>query len=365
MGGFAFWKTCADMEEYDPTTDTWTVKKPMPTARTVLDTCVVDGKIYAIGGYDYENDVLISTVEVYDPATDTWTKVADIPTPTEGLSTSVVDEKIYVSGGWSSTYGDISAVYTSESIVDFNSDGIVDAADVCIMVDHWGENYSLCDIGPTPFGDGIVDIEDLKVLAEHLFEDINDPTLIAHWPLDEAQGSIAYNSVADCDGTLIGDPVWQPDAGMVVGALQFDGIDDYISTETVLNPSDGPFSILAWIKGDAPDQVVVSQQSMANWLATDTDGNLITELTGPGRSAGPLSSDTVITDGQWHRIGLVWDGSNRTLYVDGVMVAEDTQNGLASSSGGLYIGTGSNLAAGTFFSGLIDDIRIYNRAVHP
>ena len=55
-------------------------------------------------------------------------------------------------------------------LVDFNGDGIVDAGDMCIMVDHWGENYSLCDIGPTPFGDGIVDVEDLKVLAEHLFE---------------------------------------------------------------------------------------------------------------------------------------------------------------------------------------------------
>jgi hypothetical protein len=57
-------------------------------------------------------------------------------------------------------------------IVDFNGDRIVDAGDICIMVDHWGENYSLCDIGPTPFGDGIVDVQDLIVLAEHLFEEL-------------------------------------------------------------------------------------------------------------------------------------------------------------------------------------------------
>ena len=55
-------------------------------------------------------------------------------------------------------------------IVDFNGDRIVDAEDMCIMVDHWGTNYSLCDIGPMPWGDGVVDVEDLKVLAEHLFE---------------------------------------------------------------------------------------------------------------------------------------------------------------------------------------------------
>jgi hypothetical protein len=57
-------------------------------------------------------------------------------------------------------------------IVDFNGDGIVDAADMCIMIDHWGTDEPLCDIGPMPFGDGIVDVQDLIVLAEHLFEEI-------------------------------------------------------------------------------------------------------------------------------------------------------------------------------------------------
>jgi Tol biopolymer transport system component len=56
-------------------------------------------------------------------------------------------------------------------IVDFNSDGIVDAADMCIMVDNWGTDEPLCDIGPMPWGDGIVDVQDLIVLAEHLFEE--------------------------------------------------------------------------------------------------------------------------------------------------------------------------------------------------
>ncbi|OHB79205.1 MAG: hypothetical protein A2Z25_18555 [Planctomycetes bacterium RBG_16_55_9] len=55
-------------------------------------------------------------------------------------------------------------------IVDLNGDGIVDSSDMSIMVDHWGQDYPLCDIGPTPWGDGIVDVRDLIVLAEHLFE---------------------------------------------------------------------------------------------------------------------------------------------------------------------------------------------------
>ena len=57
-------------------------------------------------------------------------------------------------------------------VVDLNADGIVDAADMVIMVDHWGSDNSLCDIGPMPWGDGIVDVEDLIVLAEHLFEEV-------------------------------------------------------------------------------------------------------------------------------------------------------------------------------------------------
>jgi Tol biopolymer transport system component len=57
-------------------------------------------------------------------------------------------------------------------IVDLNGDGIVNAEDMCIIVDHWGTDNSLCDIGPMPWGDGIVDVQDLIVLAEHLFEEI-------------------------------------------------------------------------------------------------------------------------------------------------------------------------------------------------
>jgi len=254
-------------------------------------------------------------------------------------------------------------------IVDFNGDGIVDALDMCIIVDHWGENYSLCDIGPTPLGDGIVDVEDLKVLAENLFEDVSDPTLIAHWALDETEGMVGADSVGDNNGHALGEPIWEPDGGMIAGSLQFDGVDDYVSTDLVLNPADGKFSVLTWIKGGAPGQVILSQTGGANWLYADSvEGSLMTDLTNSGRSSvGPLLSQTIITDGDWHRIGLAWDGSYRHLYVDGVEVAKDAAplSDLESAGGGLYFGVGSTLAPGTYFSGLIDDVRIYNRAVKP
>jgi len=257
-------------------------------------------------------------------------------------------------------------------IIDFNGDGIVDCSDMCIMIDHWGTDNSLYDIGPMPWGDGVFDIEDLKVMAEHLFEEVDDPTLIAHWQFDEAQGDIAYNDASDCDGILIGGPAWQPDSGMIGGAILLDGIDDYVSTEFVLNPTYtySQFSVFAWIKGGAPGQVVLSQMGGESWLCMDSvEGYLMTELKKDlGRFEGdPLSSEAFINDGNWHRIGFVWDGSCRHLYVDGVEVANDAEplSGLNGAFSGLYIGTGINCEAGTFFSGLIDDVRIYNRVIEP
>ena len=73
----------------------------MPTAREWLSTSVVNGKIYAIGGCERNpaRAWVISTVEEYDPATDTWKKKADMPTARGLLSTSVVNGKIYAIGG--------------------------------------------------------------------------------------------------------------------------------------------------------------------------------------------------------------------------------------------------------------------------
>jgi len=52
-------------------------------------------------------------------------------------------------------------------IVDFNGDGNIDTDDLVILVNCWGTNERLCDIGPTPLGDGIVDMEDLKVFMSY------------------------------------------------------------------------------------------------------------------------------------------------------------------------------------------------------
>jgi hypothetical protein len=198
---------------------------------------------------------------------------------------------------------------------------------------------------------------------------VHDRRLLAHWTLDETEGTTAHDSAGIHDGTLNGDPQWEPVNGNVDGALQFDGTDDYVSTTSVLDPAVVLFSVFAWIKGGAPGQVVISQTGGENWLLADpSEGKLMTMLLAPGGgrfAPQPLISEIIITDGNWHRVGFVWDSSDRILYIDDVEVARDTQIGLVSSEGGLYLGAGKDLEPGSFFSGLIDDVRIYNRAVTP
>lgn len=251
-------------------------------------------------------------------------------------------------------------------IVDFDHDGVVGLGDLVRLIESWGKDDPVVDIGPGPWGDSKVDEEDLEVLMSHWGQEVYDPFLIARWKLDETSGTTAADSAGANGGMLIGNPVWQPVGGKIKGALLLDGIDDAITAPFVLNPATGPFSVFLWVKGGAPGQVVLSQDNGVNWLMADAlKGALMTELRGSGRNGKPLPSSAVITDGAWHRVGFVWDGTDRILYVDDAEVARDTQASLTGSAGVMHIGAASTLAAGTFWSGLIEDVRLYNRAVKP
>jgi hypothetical protein len=250
-------------------------------------------------------------------------------------------------------------------IVDFSGDGIVDTGDLVRLIESWGQADPQRDIGPFAWGDGKVDEADLEVLMSYRGQPVDDPTLMAHWALDETEGVVASDRAGGHDGTATGTPLWQPEGGQVQGALELDGTT-FLKAPFVLSPAEGPFSVLAWIKGGASGQTILSQANRANWLMAEaTTGALMTELRGPGRSDKPLASAAIITDGNWHRIAFTWDGAHRRLYVDGVLVAEGAQDGLAGSTADLLLGTGETLGAGTFWTGLIDDVRIYSRVVEP
>ena len=83
-------------EVYDPSTDTWQTKAPLPQARGYLSCAVVNGIIYAIGG---GYPTATKRVDAYDPVTDTWTQKADMLSVRRSAQACVVDGIIYNIGG--------------------------------------------------------------------------------------------------------------------------------------------------------------------------------------------------------------------------------------------------------------------------
>lgn len=97
QSGLTVWQSVATVYAYDPATDTWAERAPMPTSRGALSVTEHDGKLYAIGGYDRKAN--IAAVEVYDPARNTWASHASLPTPRDHLATATVSGKVYAIGG--------------------------------------------------------------------------------------------------------------------------------------------------------------------------------------------------------------------------------------------------------------------------
>jgi hypothetical protein len=75
---------------------------------------------------------------------------------------------------------------------------------------------------------------------------------------DESEGMIVHDRVGANDGTVIGLAQWRPQGGTTGGALELNG-KTFVAAKSAMNPAKGPFSIVAWIKGGAPGQTVVSQ----------------------------------------------------------------------------------------------------------
>ncbi len=100
VGGVDNQKTLDSLQAYDPATDAWSEKSPMPTtAREHLTSAVVDGKLYVMGGRTNGVSANVDTNEVYDPKTDKWTLLEPMPSKRGGLASAVVNGSIYVVGG--------------------------------------------------------------------------------------------------------------------------------------------------------------------------------------------------------------------------------------------------------------------------
>jgi N-acetylneuraminic acid mutarotase len=89
------------VQVYDPAGDAWVTKSPMPTARSGLNTATVNGIIYAAGGEVQTNDYLAAfrAFEAYDPASDTWWQLPPMLLPRHEAIMAALGNKIHVAGG--------------------------------------------------------------------------------------------------------------------------------------------------------------------------------------------------------------------------------------------------------------------------
>uniref|UniRef100_UPI00398E7947 kelch-like protein 18 n=1 Tax=Pristiophorus japonicus TaxID=55135 RepID=UPI00398E7947 len=85
-------------EVFDPIANRWERCQEMTTSRSRVGVAMVNGLLYAIGGFDGQSR--LSTVEVYNPEMDTWTKVASMNSKRSAMGTAVMDGHIYVCGGY-------------------------------------------------------------------------------------------------------------------------------------------------------------------------------------------------------------------------------------------------------------------------
>ena len=138
------------------------------------------------------------------------------------------------------------------------------------------------------------------------------------------------------------------------------------SADSPIEVHRGRLSVFAWVKGGKPGQVILSQSNGVNWLVADAG---IRRPDDRPQKRDPHQLHAVLAGGHHrrqlasHRPDLGRD--HRTLYVDGKLVARGHPGTSRAPTASLHIGTDKNLPPGSFWSGLIDDVRIYNRVVKP
>jgi len=200
--------------------------------------------------------------------------------------------------------------------------------------------------------------------------DVTDPALLGWWKLDEDQGSVAYDwSGHSNHGTLVGEPQWV--AGNIEGALELDGIDDYVSLGDPPGLQiTGNITLAAWIKSEG---VGGERNIIAKGYVFSPHGEVRLQLNGNSYNAGSLDSDGqhevsgdgANTDiGQWVHVAGTYDGSNWNIYRNGQLLntAEDIV-GAVPVAVGWSIGSRGGDMIDQLFEGQVDDVRIYNRAL--
>ncbi len=173
-------------------------------------------------------------------------------------------------------------------------------------------------------------------------------------------------------------PAWRPSGGQTGGALEFDGVDDYAQTSN--DPGKlqltGDYTLSVWIKADVTQKGWAGVFSRCNpsgstnhWTVQfDSSNPKKLVIHHPDYLPSPRYWDTGIglnnIAGAWHHIGIVRKGTTMTSYLDGVVRTTGTwANAPGSGDGHFNIGVDRTVSSLYVYKGLIDDIRIYNRAL--
>jgi RHS repeat-associated protein len=284
-------------------------------------------------------------------------------------NTTVSDVKLYVDG-------------VMESVTCVNPDRLINTANTETVYIGALQNNSVM----MNFFVGVLDdirIYDRALSLEDIRHMAGKVSLMAHWRLDETSGTTSADSSGNgITGTWQSNP--QPSAeGYYGGALEFDGIDDYVATSYagVIGTQDRTVS--AWIKA-VPDNSLILR-TIVGWGGTATGGawNLaVNYVSGEGPSgtiriaagSSKVIGTTLVDDNRWHHVAAVFsnDGtpmvSDIQLYIDGKREVLSHQ-----VEATLNTGTGYNVNIGAmkyqsnpssfFFKGKIDEVRIYDRAL--
>ena len=195
--------------------------------------------------------------------------------------------------------------------------------------------------------------------------------LVAHLSFDENSGNVAHDiSGNGNDGTLNGDPQWV--AGLISGALDFDGNGDYVEIPRIVQDD---FTLAAWIKTDTPGLSLGNQGYQGSGLIwSDVAGvanDFILAVLGTklsffcGNPDTSVNSDTDIVTGQWVHVVATRSAQDRqiSIYINGQL-----EKTIAHSNSGPLnaldtIAIGGNVLDSRYYTGLIDDVRLYDHAL--
>jgi glucose/arabinose dehydrogenase/PKD repeat protein len=196
------------------------------------------------------------------------------------------------------------------------------------------------------------------------FEVTGTPGLVAAYSFDENTGATTADDSGSGNVGTTGNAVWTP-LGHYGGAYLFDGSTARITVadSPSLDLTD-QMTLMAWVQPTALNgywnDVIIKEDGQYYLLADSPAGTPATG--GTFHPFGPLQGPSGLAPNQWTHLASRYDGSTLQLYVNGALVASQALTGPILPSS-LPLQIGGHSLYGEYFTGSIDEVRIYNRAL--